>query len=205
MRFICLIISLFTFSMLWAQSNVPMLDLREGEGRKIGLHQDDLGDHFYGFGYTAGKLEFYVDKTAASTLPNVAITDAGNLGIGLSNPDRRLQVRGDAKIEGEIHDIVNGDANMLPIAYGTIDSGGSKVGGTNNLFASRASVGSYTLLVNNVFLSSSNCVVLITPITFNQALFANVTYAMGAGIIINIYDMDGTRQDAFFMVTVLRT
>ncbi len=199
-----IIIALFLFStQLYAQSALQQIDLSGSEGRKVVLSQDMSLNAFYGIGYTNGRMDFYADKSATGS-PNMVFTSEGNLGIGLTNPDHPLQVRGDAKIEGEVHTLVNGSANMLALAYGVFNTAGSKQGGTNNIFATRINTGLYRILVTNETLSNSSTVVMATPITFNQAYFANVTWEQGNGILINIYDLNGNHQDVFFKVVVFK-
>ncbi|MCB0850526.1 MAG: hypothetical protein KDC20_12350, partial [Bacteroidetes bacterium] len=77
--------------------------------------------------------EIYVNKTANRT------------GIGTTTPSERLDVNGNTKISGaieigstmnisgEVNRPTTGSYNLLPVCYGRVSSGGSLLGGTDNI------------------------------------------------------------------------
>ncbi len=178
-----------------------LIDLATSLGKKLALFRDGTGN-FYGFGIENNRMEIYA-AAGASDQPAMVLTADNNLGIGLTNPDHRLQVRGDAKIEGEVHNIVNGSANMLSLAYGTFELDGSKLGGTNNIAVVRLDEGYYRVLVTNESLSILTCTVNVTPITIFPRL-VNITEEIGNGITISTWDSSGDPIDSAFTVSIFK-
>lgn len=71
-----------------------LLDLGTQNGKKLAVFQNSAGDDFYGFGIETALLEFYAGA-ATGDLPGMVLRKiSGNVGIGRSDPQTRLHVRG---------------------------------------------------------------------------------------------------------------
>jgi len=67
-----------------------------GGNQSIALYDDGNANNFYGFGAGNSMLKFYSASAAAS--PEMVITSTGNVGIGTTSPNYKLEVSGDALI-----------------------------------------------------------------------------------------------------------
>jgi hypothetical protein len=114
--------------------------------------------------------------------------NGGNIGIGTTNPQTKLDVRGNTRITGSITAVTNisssgnisasgnistnselrsnrtGNANLIPICYGHIASDGTINTGTGNFTVTRTSGGRYNITINNEDFFYLNYVVNISPI-----------------------------------------
>jgi hypothetical protein len=71
-----------------------LLDLGTSLGRKLAVWQDN--EEFYGFGISGGTLEVY---TAGTTEPSMVLkATTGNVGIGTSSPQAKLDVNGHIRL-----------------------------------------------------------------------------------------------------------
>jgi len=83
-----------------------------------------------------GDIAFYTKDGAnygeGMLFERLTIKHDGNVGIGTINPSEKLEVNGDIKTTGEIHANSTGMANMIPIAYGSVNSAGYTNSGSGN-------------------------------------------------------------------------
>lgn len=85
-------------------------------------------------------------------------------GTNTDNKNNALTVlkNGNAKFDGEIQHTSTGNANMIPIAYGTVESNGNVLSGTGN-FIANVNAGIFTIYVTGEALTSLNSACSITP------------------------------------------
>ena len=83
-------------------ANIPsyMQIASSGDGKGIGTVRSD-GKGIYLYGGTTPKLDAY-DWTAGAALDVIIAENGGNVGIGTTAPQARLDVRGDVRVSGSI-------------------------------------------------------------------------------------------------------
>ena len=108
---------------------------------------------------------------------------------------------GDAKINGELQRPSTGNANLVPIAYGTIKDDGTIINGTGNFTAS-LDTAIFTISLNDENLTSANTVCSITP----QSLLprtASFEFSANNDLLVITYDSDNnlyTPTDFHFVI-----
>jgi hypothetical protein len=110
---------------------------------------------------------------------------------------------GNAIFDAEIQHTSTGNANMIPIAYGSINNSGTPgiLGGTGNFtVAKNQSTNEYTISVTGLTLTASNTMVSVIPTTGNFRS-ATVTYLNG-NLNVNIFLQDGTKITSPFQFII---
>jgi hypothetical protein len=107
-------------------------------------------------GNFTGGLAFYTNGTGAasktSTLEGMRLVN-GQLGIGTTSPDSRLDVNGTITVSGpnanEVNRAQTGPANLLPVCYGNVDASGTinTTGSTPNFTVTRTALGVYDITI----------------------------------------------------------
>lgn len=101
----------------------------------------------------------------------------GNVGIGMTSPVDKLAVNGSVIVSNFIKRPSTGNANLVPISYGIVNSNGDVVGGTGNFAAIDITVlgaiQAYKVDINNVSVNLNTDVIIVTP--FNPVDGANLT------------------------------
>lgn len=112
----------------------PFLELESQSGDRANLRfskngANDFWDQIAGIRTNAasGTLSYYYSNNHIMTLRG-----DGKVGINNFDPQAALDVVGDIKTSGELHRPSTGSANMIPIAYGMVNTDGSILNGTNN-------------------------------------------------------------------------
>lgn len=128
-------------------------------------------------------------------------------GSSSSNPNNALTVlkNGNAKFDGEIQHTSTGNANLIPIAYGSVNGAAnpSIVGGTGNFTVSRNSTtNEYTINVTDQSLDLTNTVASVVSNTSNFRT-VNVTYS-GGNMIVHIFIANGTKVASPFQFTIYK-
>ncbi|MFL0354732.1 hypothetical protein [Xanthomarina sp. GH4-25] len=103
-----------------------------------------------------------------------AILMVGNGTQTNSNTAFKVMDTGDAIFDGELNHTSTGTANMMPIAYGTIESNANVLSGTGN-FSATISSGVITITVDNENLTVFNSACTIVPYGGNPR-FSTLTY-----------------------------
>ena len=81
----------------------------------------------------------------------------GNLGVGLAGAaTQKLDVNGTIKLTGEVNRTATGDANMIPIAYGTIQENNDILSGSGNFTITDLGAGHKQITVTSVSLTIGN-------------------------------------------------
>lgn len=137
--------------------------------------------------YSYGEIaigRFNTDYTPASTTSwnendRLFVIGNGDDNIFLPDPNDALIIykNGNAKFDAKIQHTTTGDANLIPIAYGSVDADGSILGGTGN-FTVSFSANEYTITITGETLSSSDTSVAITP---NTTTFRSSTATFQSG------------------------
>jgi hypothetical protein len=126
----------------------------------------------------------------------------GNVGIGVENPTSRLDVSGDIKVSGEIRSEATGSANMIPICYGTIGSGGSIYSGSGNFSVSHVSSGIYAITITNENFFYRDYIASVTTIG-GSAYIASYS-SVGGTLRIFVANNLGFRVDSDFSFVVYK-
>jgi hypothetical protein len=119
-----------------------------------------------------------------------------------------LSSSGDVSIEGELQQTSTGNANLVPLAYGTVDSNGDIVTGTGN-FTAFLSGNVFIIDVNEAeSLSYGNTVCLITPIsTAPRTASTVISDGNGDGdadLNVRIFNASGTQVLTTFQFVIYK-
>ena len=126
---------------------------------------------------------------------------SGNLGIGTENPIAKLEVDGDARISGEIHRVSTGNANMVPVAYGTVMNDGVIASGSGNFSVQKTAAGNYQIAIigeNYLFSQFTTTASLIGQIGFIA------TSSVSGRLIVRTNDSSGISSDSIFSFVVYK-
>ncbi len=158
-----------------------------GTGRKYGL---DLIFYAGTAGEKYGVFSKGEDKNYFS----------GSLGIGVEDPTEKLEVVGNIKTTGEIHSKDTGNANMLAIAYGAINSNGNISSGSDNFSITRTAVGKYSIEITGESYILWNYPTLVsrTRIGFIES------GSVGGKLLIDTFNTAGVAEDAIFSFVVYK-
>jgi hypothetical protein len=107
-------------------------------------------------GSFTGGLAFYTNGTGAAnrtgSVEGMRLVN-GQLGIGTTSPDSRLDVNGTVTISGsnanEVNRTQTGTANLVPVCYGNVNATGTinATGSTANFTVTKAGVGIYDITI----------------------------------------------------------
>jgi hypothetical protein len=108
--------------------------------------------------------------------------------------DPNLEVHGNFKVNGEINSDKGGTANMIPIAYGTLDNGGSCSNCSDNISAITFNGGqnNWEININNETFDHENYTTLITPFTSSSGESSVVLPSVSSfndNLIVNLYSI----------------
>jgi hypothetical protein len=180
------------------------------------LFRNTTGDNNTAIGYSAGS-----DNTSGSNNVFIGIDAGSSINAELNyklyiangsttNPliygefDTNLvRINGVLDVTEEIHTTATGNANMVPIAYGSVSSTGSILGGTGNFTVTyNAGTTSYTIFVNNTPLTAANSsgVVSVNTSTFRTA---NTTYD-GTNMLVHIFLSNGDKVQSPFQFIIYK-
>ena len=137
----------------------------------------------------------------ASDGGNALVTGSGNVGVGKSNPQAKLDVNGDINLSGEVNrKNKTGNANLVPIAYGMIRSNASVASGTGNISCTwNNTYKRYEIAIGGESYFWLNYITTATPITGGNRIS---TSSVGGKLLVKIYNNSGSQvQGAFQFVT----
>ncbi|GAL80454.1 hypothetical protein JCM19274_744 [Algibacter lectus] len=128
--------------------------------------------------------------------------EIGN-GLDLDNKNNALTIykNGDAQFDGEIQHTATGTANLVPIAYGLIESNGNILNGTGNFTAS-VSNNVFTINIDNENFSHENNVCFITPIS--GGFRTSSISSSGGNVTVRIFNSDGNTSSTSFQFMVYK-
>lgn len=150
-----------------------------------------------------GSWTAQIQQTASSNFSisnggqiRMSIQPNGSVGIGTTSPAARLDVDGDARISGELRHTRNGDANMMPIAYGMVSGNGTLNANSGNVTVSRTGSGRYTISIEGESVLFTNYVILATP-TSSVSVRAG---SLGGNVRISTDGSSGAADADFYFV-----
>ncbi|MFK7782890.1 hypothetical protein [Psychroserpens sp.] len=112
-----------------------------------------------------------------------------------------VRVNGTLDVTDEINREATGNANIVPIAYGTVESNGNVLSGTGNFTASITS-GIISISVNTVTLNVANTSCLITP--YSTAFRTSSIVISGGDLDVRIFNSSGSLTPTTFQFTIYK-
>ena len=141
---------------------------------------------------TAGSTQFYAGLLGSNDFR--ISTDLDNFN-GLE-----VQQDGDVAVSGEVQTQATGDANMVPIAYGTVTSGSLQVS-SGNVALTKNSTGQYQISIEGESYIYSNYTVSLT-------LLGEIGFIEGGSVsgalMVYTYDQSGNAADSNFTFVVYK-
>jgi len=108
---------------------------------------------------------------------------------------------GNAKFDAKIQTTKTGDANMLPIAYGTVESNGNILSGTGNFTASvNSNVFSITVTGENLTASNSSCSI----VPYSTSPRTSSIIHSGGDLRVYIFNSSGTQLASTFQFVIYK-
>ena len=125
-------------------------------------------------------------------------------GPDFNTPNDALIVykNGNAKFDAEIQTTKTGNANMIPIAYGMIDSNANILSGTGNFTVTTPQSPTFQIEVTGESLSASNSAILITPLA-GVFRTASTSYTNG-DVRVYIFNSGGTQVTNTFQFVIYK-
>jgi hypothetical protein len=122
-----------------------------------------------GIYYNLGINDFGLRFRTNGNITRMLIDSIGRIGIGTTTPDEKLDVNGNIKFSGEINHVSTGNANMVPICYGSVTDMGSIIAGTGNFSVTKTGTGLYEITLNGGSFGGQQTII-VTPKAFNPRL-----------------------------------
>ncbi|GAL61554.1 hypothetical protein [Algibacter lectus] len=128
--------------------------------------------------------------------------EIGN-GLDQDNKNNALTVlkNGNTIFDAEVHTKNTGNANMLPIAYGLVESNGNILNGTGNFTASITG-NVFTINIDNETFTHENNVCFITPIS--GGFRTSSISSSGGNVTVRIFNSDGNTSSTSFQFMVYK-
>lgn len=127
------------------------------------------------------------------------------IGNGEDNENRNnaltIYKNGNAKFDSEIQHTSTGDANLVPIAYGTIESNGNVRSGTGNFTAS-LSAGILSINVIGKTMTVDNTACVITP--YSTSFRTSSLIISGGDIDVRIFNSSGNLAPVTFQFVIYK-
>lgn len=141
---------------------------------------------------------------ATQTGIKMSLSGIGNLGIGDISPEEKLVVQGNIKLSGEVNKTATGTANLVPVCYGNITSGGLLQSGasTDNFTVTKTATGRYNITITGESFNINSYQAVASTIGSTPSI---ITLGSGSGIL-NVYTFNvaGVAADAGFCFTVYK-
>ena len=112
-----------------------------------------------------------------------------------------VRVNGTLDVTNEVNREATGNANIVPIAYGTVESNGNVLSGTGNFTASITG-GVISISVNTVTLSVNNTSCLVTP--YSTAFRTSSIVISGGDLDVRVFNSSGTLTPTTFQFTIYK-
>lgn len=143
--------------------------------------------------YSANSTGQFIVRTGGTD--RIVVEDGGNVGIANTNPAQRLDVGGNINLTGKVmRTSTTGSANMLPVAFGLITSGGTLYSGTANFTITKLGTGIFRLTSGDF---SAGTVIIATPTATNISVGASGVTANQLDFYVRNMDTDQL-TDAWF-------
>ena len=131
----------------------------------------------------------WVVSTGESPDARLVVNATGNVGIGFMSPDEKLEINGNMNLNGEINrKSTTGTANLVPVAYGTINSNGDILSGTGN-FTCTWTGNHYEIIINGEDYYWTNYTTLVTTIAGGDKIASTNSGGQGENKL-NIWFLD---------------
>ncbi|HYF33317.1 MAG TPA: hypothetical protein VD993_19465 [Chitinophagaceae bacterium] len=172
-----------------------------GDGLLTGIN--GVG-HAFIYNQEATRLYFGTGNTTRMT-----VSETGNVGIGIDPPTERLDVVGNIKssgsvnVGGEVTRPATGGANLVPIAYGNITSGGVINSGSGNFTVSRLTTGWYSITITGESYQFQIYTAIVTP-AGNVGPISTNTGSGGGNLHVYTYNSAGAAADSQFCFVVYK-
>ena len=153
-----------------------------------------------GYGIKTATQEWFIGKSSAASnglafkdmtlaLDRMIIETNGNVAIGtVGAAASKLDVNGTITISGantnELNRAQTGTANMVPIAYGEINSGGGPQSSTGNISVAKSSTGVYTITITGETYTQAGYITIATIVDNNPGMI--ITKAVVNNLVIKI-------------------
>ena len=154
-----------------------------------------------------GNIAFYTKDGAnygeSMLFERLTIKHDGNVGIGTINPSEKLEVNGDIKTTGEIHSNSTGMANMIPIAYGSVNSAGYTNSGSGNFSVRQTGFPGWFSI--KIFDENYHHATYTTVLTIRSASPGFISSSSGGGeLSVRTFNASGLGEDLSFTFVVYK-
>jgi hypothetical protein len=175
------------------------------------LNGGDIMFNTGGIGWSISRLEIKSDGdvrvfSSLEVLQDLNISGNVTMGEDVSmeqNLDvvNELTVGSIALSAGEIHKESTGNANMIPIAYGTINGNGTVLTSSGNITVTKAATGNYSIAINDENYSYGSYVTTATSVSLIGFIR---TGSSGGKLIVLTYDASAVAKDSYFSFIVYK-
>jgi hypothetical protein len=142
-------------------------------------------------------------RFATNNLERFTILSNGNVGIGDTSPGEKLDVSGNINLTGKIKRPATGSANMLPIAYGTIQDNDNILSDSNNWTLSHVdNSGIYDITVTGETIALTGYTLMATS-NANFPVFV-VALPVSGKLQVKTFLANGTLQDTGFSFVIYK-
>jgi Head domain of trimeric autotransporter adhesin len=185
--------------------NAPLQFASTIANRKIVLYENANNDHQYvGFGVNGNALRYQIDVPNGSHI-FYAATNASTSTELMRINSTGISVGGNAAITGEVNRTQTSDANLTPIAYGTVQVSGvlNVNASTSNVSVSKTANGTYEITITGETFG----ITTHTPVASlaSGTLFGFITSNSGSGkLIVYTANTSGTLTDSPFTFVVYK-
>jgi hypothetical protein len=139
---------------------------------------------------------------STQTAPRMFLRGDGHLGLG-TFPTEKLDMIGNARINGEINRPSTGAANLVPVAYGTISATGAIQSGSGNFTVDHLSTGLYIITITGESYLFSQYTTTATGIGSTTPLLVNTGSGSGS-LQVRVYNLSGVATDGIFTFVVYK-
>lgn len=142
-------------------------------------------------------------RFGTNNIERLTILSNGNIGIGDNTPSEKLEIAGNLKVSGELNRISTTNANMIPIAYGTLQDNGNILTNSNNWTLTHVdNSGIWEISVSGETVALTGYVLIATP----NANFPSFVIAqpISGKMQVKTYTSAGTLQDIGFSFVIYK-
>lgn len=138
---------------------------------------------------------YYFNGTSGQDI--VSINGNGNVGVGTTSPTQKLDVNGNVrtsgeldvtgniKTNGEVNRTSTGNANLVPICYGNVNTNGTINTGTGNFTVTRTATGTFEITITGEAFLFSNYIVNTNIVGPGTSTFSSID----GKLLIRTYDI----------------
>ncbi|WP_225034619.1 hypothetical protein [Winogradskyella sp. SM1960] len=180
--------------------------------KALGLYSSAMGNNTIALGMFSTVIGKYNVGEGGTNSYNPPISPLFEIGNGTADDNRSNALtvygNGNAKFDGKIQHTSTGNANLIPMAYGIVESTGNILSGTGN-FTAFLSGNVFVIDVNGTeSLSYTNTVCLITPISTSPRTSSTVISDGNgdndADLNVRIFNSSGTQVTTTFQFVIYK-